>query len=85
MCIIIFWTACLKVSHVYEFTQPISHMQDATQGQFLIGVWIHSFSYPRLIAISRLKSQVCPTISGGSINNLVQNLNPVRGVHFLGL
>ena len=47
----------------YLPTPPLG--QDMTQGQFLSGVeqvWIQSFPSPRLVASTRLKNLVCPTI-----------------------
>ena len=39
------------------------HEQDATPDQFLSTVWIQSFRSPTSVAIPKLKSIVCPTIT----------------------
>ena len=47
----------------YLPTPPLG--QDMTQGQFLsrvYQVWIQTFPFPRLVASTRLKNLVCPTI-----------------------
>ena len=52
-----------RLGRSYLPTSPLG--QDMTQGQFLSGVsqvWIQSFPSSRLVASSRLKNLVCPTI-----------------------
>ena len=45
--------------------QPHSHGRDVTQDPFLSGafkIWIHSFLYPTLVTIPRVKSPICSTL-----------------------
>ena len=50
--------------YTYIYTQPLCHVRDATQGQFLNGVkpvWIQSFP-SRQVSTRRSRSSICPTI-----------------------
>ena len=57
------WTPEIDMKHLKKAEGTI--YQDMTQGQFLSGVeqvWIQSFPSPRLVASTRLKNLVRPTI-----------------------
>ena len=57
------WKKMLIVTWVqYTITQPFYYKQNATQSQFLNRVqiiWIQGFPSPKLVALSRLKNEVC--------------------------
>ena len=49
----------------YEFTQPLFHGQDVTQGWFLSTtelVWIQSIPYLRLVAVLKLRNPGFPAV-----------------------
>ena len=97
-------TVCGWYIYIYIYIYiylAASHEQDTTQGQFSCKfkqIWMSSFPFPKLVAIPRLKSSVCPTIyplvGGGFIffkrisaienaKSSVQDLNSPRPVHFI--